>query len=275
MSRTIAEAEALLRVPIQDRHQDLFGFRLGERGAHTSRTFMLSELEQVFAVVSPEASRVGYADAIVDGNVTGKRTAATRSLTNQRLGELYGLDPTVTLFRALRFYWSRDEEGRPLLALLCAIARDPLLRLTAPPVLSLAPGEELMRQSALDAVTEAAGHRLNESIIDKVVRNASSTWTQSGHLDGRVRKIRKPVKATPMAVAYALLLGYLLGLRGSRLFDTLWTAVLDANRDELTFLAMDAKRMGGLNIRHGGGVTEVDFGSVLTAEEVRESYGSN
>ncbi len=236
---------------------------------------MFAELEQVLGVVPPSASRDIYAKSIVDDNITGKRTAATRSLTNQRLGELYGLDPSVTLFRSMRFYWSDDEEGRPLLALLCSLARDPLLRLTAPLVLSLSPGEELMRQNALDVVQEVVGHRLNESIVDKVVRNASSTWTQSGHLDGRVRKKRTTVKPTPMVVAYALLLGYLLGLRGSRLFDTLWTAVLDTNRDDLMFLAMDAKRIGGLNIRHGGGVTEVDFGTVLTPEEVRESHGSD
>ena len=66
-----------------------------------------------------------------------------------------------------------------------------------------------------EALSEVAGDRLNEAILDKVVRNASSSWTQSGHLRGRSRKTRQRVRATPAAAAYALLLGFACGSRGS------------------------------------------------------------
>ncbi|MBK8270704.1 MAG: hypothetical protein IPK83_21320 [Planctomycetes bacterium] len=225
--------------------------------------------------VPPDGRRERYSAAIIDENVTGKRTASTRSLTNQRLGELYALDPVVPIFRVMRRYWDADQEGRRLLALLCALARDPLLRATVPPVLALDPDEELARQRMIDAIRSAADERLNDAIVDKVVRNTSSTWAQAGHLTGRVRKHRESVTASPYAVAYALLLGYLLGARGTRLFATLWTAVLDTSQEKLIFLAMDAKRLGALNLKHGGGVIEVDFTSILTPEEIRESHGTD
>lgn len=236
---------------------------------------MYAELEQVFDAVPADATRTDYSVAVIDENVTGKRTASTRTLTNQRLGELYGLDPTVPVFRVLRRYWDADPEGRRLLALLCALARDPLLRATVPPILELRPDEELGRQQMLDAVRTSVAERLNDAIVEKVVRNASSTWAQSGHLAGRVRKRRQLVTPTPLAVAYALLLGYLLGVRGNRLFRTMWTAVLDTNEEKLIFKAMDAKRLGALNLKQGGGVIEVDFASILTPDEIRDSHGTD
>jgi hypothetical protein len=137
------------------------------------------------------------------------------------------------------------------------------------------PGEELSRQEMADAVRASVEDRLNDASVDKVVRNASSSWTQAGYLSGRVRKRRQVVAATPHAVAYALLLGYLLGIRGNRLFKTLWTEVLDTPEEKLILLAMDAKRLGALNLKHGGGVIEVDFSNILTSEEIRASYGTD
>jgi len=129
------------------------------------------------------------------------------------------------------------------------------------------PGEELARQQIIDVLRESTRNRLNDSTLDKVVRNASSSWTQSGHLKGRVRKIRQKVEPTPVVTAYALLLGYLLGARGHGLFKTLWTKVLDTPREELISLAMDAKRFGFLAISYSGGIIEVSVDRMLTEDE--------
>ena len=80
----------------------LWGFRSGERGAHTSRTIMLGELSQLLDAVPGKASRRDYARAVTEGNSLGKRTAATRKHSLQRLSELYGLDARLLLFRMLR-----------------------------------------------------------------------------------------------------------------------------------------------------------------------------
>lgn len=260
---------------IGPQHERRFGFRVGARGTHSSRTLMFEELDRVLAIVPASAGREAYSKALIDENVTGKRTASTRVLTNQRLGELFALDPQVPIFRVMRRYWDSAGEGRRLLALLCALARDPLLRATIPPILAMKAGEELSRQAMADAVRNSVDDRLNYASVDKVVRNASSSWAQVGYLSGRVRKHRQAVEVSPHAVAYALLLGYLLGVRGNRLFRTVWTNVLDTTEERLIFLAMDAKRIGALNMKHGGGVIEVDFSSILTPDEIRDSHGTD
>jgi len=245
------------------------GFRLGEKGTHTSRTIMFAELQGLLAACPRDAQRIEYREAIVEHNCLGKRTVATRRLTDQRLGELYALAPSVLLFRILRQLWDTNEQGRPLLAMLISLARDPLLRVTAAPVLRMQPGEELARQQMTDALRRAVGNRLSDSTLDKVVRNAASSWTQSGHLKGRGRKVRQRIVPTPAATAYALLLGHLAGTRGAAIFESLWARALDAPASELQHLAMDARRLGFLDMSQSGGVINVAFSRLLAPDERR------
>jgi hypothetical protein len=248
----------------------LWGFRSGERGTHTSRTIMLDELWRLLDAAPGEASRGNYAGAVMEDNCLGKRTAATRKLSLQRLTELYGLDARITLFRVLRGLWGQHETSRPLLALLLALARDPLLRATAKAIAKTPFGHEFARQSMKDALSDAVGDRLNDATLDKVVRNASSSWTQSGHLRGRGRKTRQRVEATPAATAYALLLGFAVGRRGRLLFETPWAAMLDTSPDELIDVAVDAKRLGLIDLKQSGSMIDVSFPKMFT-ERVRES----
>ena len=245
------------------------GFRFGDKGTHTSRTIMFDELSVLLRAAGPEVKRSDYRSLVIEDNCLGKRTVATRKLSDQRLSELYALDGSVVLFRIMRQLWLADEKGRPLLALLLGMARDPLLRVTAPPVLWMRPGEELARQQMTDALNRAVGSRLNESTLDKVVRNAASSWTQSGHLKGRGRKVRQSVTPTAATTAYALLLGHLAGKRGAALFESLWAQVLDAPPSELMHLAMDARRLGFLDMSQSGGVIDVAFSRLLAPDERR------
>jgi len=251
------------------------GFRFGEIGAHTSRTIMLKELLLLLDDQDLNASRKDYVSAIVEYNCLGKRTVSTRKLTCQRLSELYGLDPSILLFRIFRYLWQVDENGRPLLAFLTALARDPLLRVTSIPILQMRPGEELVRQKMTEALSKSVENRFNENTLDKVVRNTSSSWTQSGHLTGRGRKYRQKVNPTPIVTAYALLMGYILGARGSGLFNTLWAKVLDTPAEELVSLATDAKRLGFLDLSQAGGVVEVSFTRILTEDERQLIHGTD
>ena len=234
------------------------GLRFGDKSVHTSRTMMFADLGELLAAVPPEALRADYVAAIIDENVLGKATIATRRWTAQRLGELYALDPRVPIFRVLRRLWSVDVPGRPLLAMLCALARDPLLRSTAPAVLALPVGAELVRSSFLDDIRQVAGGRLNEAVLDKVARNAASSWAQSGHLKGRMRKIRTSVAPTPGSTAMALWLGSLEALGGRALLDCRWTRVLDRSGQDLLPVAFEAKQLGLIHARAGGGVVEID-----------------
>ena len=76
-------------------------------------------------------------------------------------------------------------------------------------------------------------------------------------------------------MAYALLLGYLLGARGRQLLKTLWARTLDVTAEEIISLAKDAKRLGSLDLKQAGDVIEIGFSSILTPEEVRGSHGTN
>jgi hypothetical protein len=208
---------------------------------------------------SETASRDDYATAIVDANCLAKPTVATRRLTNQRLGELYALDPKVPVFRVLRRLWDREETGRPLLALECGIARDPLLAATAGPITSMTPGSEFQRDAVRTALRASTADRLNDATLEKVIRNASSSWAQSGHLQGRTFKRRRRVNATPASVTYGLYLGRVAGFRGGQLFTSGWVSLLDCTPPQARELAIEAKRMGLIDLRTAGEVVEISF----------------
>ncbi len=253
----------------------VWGFRFGDRGTHTSRTIMLDELSNLLNAVPGHIVREEYAKAVMEHNCLGKRTVATRKLSLQRLTELYALDPQVILFRVLKDLWSRNETSRPLLALLLALARDPLLRATATAVVRTPQGNEFARQSMKDALTNAVGDRLNEATLDKVVRNASSSWTQSGHFQGRGRKFRQRVGPTPAATMFALMLGFAVGRHGRMLFETPWAAVLDASPDDLIDVAVDAKRLGLLDLKQSGSIIDVSFPAFFTDKERELIHGAH
>ncbi len=242
------------------------GFRFGDKGTHTSRTIMLSELTQVMMAVPPSPQRADYISSVIEDNCLGKPTASTRRLTLQRLSELYALDPTVALFRVFRGLWLRAEESRALLALQCALARDPLLTATADSVIQLGVNAEFLRGPMRNGVRSVVGERLNESTLDKVVRNAASSWTQSGHLEGRALKVRRPVKPTVATIAFGLYLGYQVGFRGNDLFGSGWIAVLDCAPARARDLALEAKRLGFIDIRMAADVIEIGFGRLENPE---------
>jgi len=229
---------------------------------------MLTELQALLAALPADATRDDYEQAITEDNVLGKKTASTRRLTVKRIRELYALDPTMPLFRLLRHLWEFDAAGRPLLACLCANARDPLLRITAPAVLDVQEGEPYSKEQTIALLAEGTGDRFNPATVDKIARNTSSSWTQSGHLKGRVRKVRTRAKATPAATAYALVLGFMTGARGEMLYTTYWAQLLDARSSQIDTLAFEASRRGWLDYRRVGSVVEVTFPDLLTSSEM-------
>lgn len=244
------------------------GFRSGDRGTHSSRTMMLSELTQLLAAVPSEATHAEYRSAIVEENVLGKKSKATRKLTAQRLSELYGLSPENPLFRNLRKLWRSAALGRPALALLCAAARDPLLRTTASCVMNAPDGKSISKLDFDAVLATAYPGRFNDSIRNKIARNAASTWTQTGHLTGRTKKVRSRSRTTLEPAAFSLFLGFLCGSRGPALFTTFWASLLDSRPEDLMLLAEEASASGLLNLRRAGPVVEVTFpGWLAPAEE--------
>ncbi|OPY81325.1 MAG: hypothetical protein A4E70_01343 [Syntrophus sp. PtaU1.Bin005] len=246
-----------------------FGFSFEHGGAHTARTMMLEELRALLTYVNcPEVDKNDYFRAIVDENCLGKRSGKTRALTYRHLVDLYSLDRTNALFRVLLYFWNRDIEGRPLLALLCTYARDSIFRSTAPFILRFPEGTIINRVSLEEFIDDQEPGRFSKATLKSMAQNINSTWTKSDHLSGRVRKVRARANPTAGSVSYALFLGYLSGVRGQALFQTEYTKLLDCTFDKAIELAEEASRKGWIVFKRVGDVIEVLFPNLINQEEM-------
>jgi hypothetical protein len=245
------------------------GFRTGRKGVHNTRSMMLADLDTLLAETSADTSAEAYRRLVVEDNVLGKTTDSTRRYTAQRMRELYALDPDVPLFRIFRRLWDASQQGRPLLALLLVLARDPLLRLTAEPILGMEAGAPFDKAMLRAPLAERTGERFSNNSLDKIARITASTWTQGGLLEGRYNKVRRRPPLAPTNTAYALLMGYLCGVRGQRLFDTFWAQILDAPTHEVHEHARAASRRSLMTYRNAGGLIDLDFAPLLTSDEQR------
>lgn len=254
---------------------DPLGFRDGATSVHTSRTMMFAELALVLEHVGPKAKADEYLAAVVEQNVLGKPTQTTRKRTAQRLVELYALDPARALFRLLRHFWSADAQARPLLAYMAAAARDPLLRDTTPFVVAVPVGAAVTPAQISEHLTEKYPKRFQASTALATAQRLASSWAQAGFLAGKVSKKRSRPVVTPVAAAFAVLLGYLCGVRGRRLLDTPWTRMLDRTTAEVADLAAEASKQGWMNYKAVGSVVEVTFPGLLTANEEKASHDPN
>jgi hypothetical protein len=117
------------------------------------------------------------------------------------------------------------------------------------------------------AVEENDPGRLMASTLAKIGRNTASSWTQSGHLEGRTNKVRVKVQSHPISLAYAFLLGYLCDFRGEALFHTPWAQLLDAPVHTLQEQAILASQQGWLEYRQSGAVTEITFDFLLRDDD--------
>ena len=253
----------------------LWGFHNSKSGTHTSRTIMLRELSHLLEIVPPDAKRKAYANAIVVDNCLGKRTVTTRRKSLQHLSHMYALDPGAILFRVLRDLWKHDKESRPLLAILLALARDSLLRSTFAAVACTPYGKELNQPTLKAYLVDTLGDYLNATTLSAATSRLASSWTQSGHLRGHLRRTRQKIEPTPTAATYALLLGFAMGQRGQLLFETPWVAILDSSREALLDLAFEAKRLGLLELKQSGALIDVTFSCLLTKEEMRKLHGTH
>jgi len=262
-------AQAMEIAPMSnDKQLDRFGFRFERGGTHSSRTMMLDELTALLSYVDrSEAKKADYLHAIEAENCLGKRSGKTRRLTYRHLAELYSLDTNHLLFRALLYFWQRDEEGRPMLALLATYARDSIFRTSASLILKAPEGSIITRDSVEERLDSLEPGRFSKATLKSTAQNINSSWTKSGHLTGRNKKTRSRAIPTPSSAAYALLLGYLTGARGQGLFSSEYTKLLDCSKEQVIELAEQASRRGWITYKRVGNVIEVLFPSHINQQE--------
>jgi hypothetical protein len=255
---------------VTEQHEALLnrlGFRFGINGPHAARTMMLDDLQVLLAHTTPGASRADYAAAIVGANVLGKATKKARELALRHLATLYGLDGANPIFRAMRHLWASDPSAQPMLALLVALARDPLLRASQPFIFGQQHGAVLVREDVEAFLSGLFPERFSAASLKSFAQNVAGTWTSAGVLVGHRRKLRAAPALTPEVVAFALFLGHLQGRSGQRLFTSEWTSVLGGSPSELLALTNSAFHRGLLVFLNAGGVKEVRFPGYLTPDE--------
>ena len=250
-----------------------FSFRLG--GAHMARTIMLDELTNLFNYVNnPNATREEYKRAIIEENCLRKKSGKTCQMDARHLLDLYLFDESFLLFRAFQFFWKRDIEGRPLLALLCAYVRDPILRASAPFILDKNKGDLVTRIDLENYFETIFPGRLKGS-LSSTSKNVNSTWTKTGHLTGRAKKYRTQSTPTPGAATYAALLGYLSGARGIELFKTEYISLLDCSFENAIELCENASRRGWAKLKRIEDVIDISFPEIMTEQEMQWIHEQN
>ena len=227
--------------------------------AHTGRTIMFNELSLLFRVTPHNSSLDDIRGQVYDDNTLQKSSVSGRKKSFYHLKLSYGLDIRAPVFRALRFLWDFDPKERRMLALQCALARDAILRASASVILSLKAGEEAFKEPLMDLVEREYPRGYSPKTVRAISERLLSSWAQSGHLDGKNRKIRARATAGPASLTYALFLGYLSGVRGNLLFHTVWTDALDATDTEIREYVDESMRKGWLIYKDAGGIVEIFF----------------
>ncbi len=241
----------------EDARLSSFGIKRSGGGTHQSKTMMFSELEALMATgaLRPDEFR----SAAIDENAIGKATGNTRRLTFRHLANLYGLVDQPELTKAFVKLWKSDIQGRRLQALLVALARDPLLRETADVAMTGSVGQSLQRPLFEDALVTAFPGRFSEKMLRSLAQNCASSWTQSGHLKGAIKKIRQRVSPTPPTVAFAALIATASGFGGPAILNSGWMKVLDLAPEQALDALRRAESIGLVRVRAAGDVTEISI----------------
>jgi len=246
-----------------------FGFSFERGGAHSSRTIMLDELETLFSYVDrADAGKAEFLQAIEENNCLGKRSGKTRLLTSRHLVDLYALDPGIAIYRALRFFWQRDPASRPMLALLCAYSRDAILRQATDLIVKTPEDSVVSRESVEELIDGIEQGRFSKATLKSTAQNINSSFTKSGHLNGRKIKVRTRATPTAASVAFALFLGYLRGERGASLFYSEYARLLDCSYEKAVELAEEASRKGWIVFKRLGNIIEALFPGLLNNQEM-------
>lgn len=234
-------------------------FVLGELRTTASHTIGVPHLIELLRALPADATREQYRDSVIEDNLLGRPTQTGRQRSFRHLRELYFLDPSRPEFVALRRLWDIDADAQPLIAGILAFTRDGILRASIGPIQQTPPGGIVTSEDLTRAVTAVYGADLSESTLGKTGRNTGASWTQTGHLMGRTKKVRQSIEAFPAAVAYAAYLGHLAGKRGAGVLDTPWAAVLDLPVGARVDVLRRAHTQGLLDLLVAGNVVDVSF----------------
>ncbi len=251
------------------------GFSNASVGGHSARSMMFLEMRALVRAMPLNVTKEDFTRAIVEENALNKPTQSSRKKSLRHLIELYGMDPSQALFRVLWEFGHSDLDSLAQLCLVCSYSRDPQLRQSFELVRRLRFGEVLGRPAMEQHLEDGFPGRFSPAMKKSMAQNVNTTWTFGGHLTGRAKKVRCLPEPRPFSAAYAMFSGYLTGLRGARLLDSAFAALVASNRPQLQSALALASARGLLSLKQAAGVVEFDFSRLLTPAEQALSHEPN
>lgn len=238
-----------------------------------ARSMMLSEF-RLLLQESREASLADFRRLIEEENLLGKPTFASRQKSIRHLIELYGLEASQALFRVLLRFATLAPDSLPLLALVCVFCRDPQLRGSFTLLEQTNPATPIPRRLMEEHLETLFPDRFSPAMKQSLAQNVNTTWTVTGHLQGRTTKTRTIPTPSFLATTYALFAGYLAGLRGDFLLQSVFSRLVAVSPPQAIEHLKEASKQGFLRLRHAGGVTEIDFSPLLNESELSSLHGT-
>jgi hypothetical protein len=132
-----------------------------------------------------------------------------------------------------------------------------LLRESAAAVLPAAQGTPIRWTNIAASLEARYQERFSYKMVRSLAQNCASTWTQSGHLRGRVNKIRAQAQPTAAVAALSGLLATVCGFGGPALLESPWFDILDLPPGERLALLRQAEAQGYARIRTAGDMLEI------------------
>lgn len=249
------------------------GFLSTRTGGHMARSMMLSELTAIHQHFPTTAGLADFREGIETENFLGKPTLSSRKKTLHHLRELYGLDPEYALFRNMRMIAAADPSALPLCAVVCAFCRDPQLRASFALIEAKSPGEIVSRAEMEFHLETVFPGRFSEAMKKSLAQNVNTSWMACGHLEGRANKSRVIPRASFGATTFSMFAAWLSGLRGDFLLDSVFARLVACDRESILLALRDGSARGWLRLRSAGGVTEIDFSTLLTNKEITLVHG--
>ena len=219
---------------------------------------------------SGAAADFDFRAAILEDNLLGKATASGRASVFRNLSSLYGLADAPPLNQALFALARENHDGRTLLALLVALARDPLLRQPAQTVAEATVGQSVHWSDLAAAISATNPGRFSEKMLRSLAQNCASTWTQTGHLQGKVAKTRQRISASAPVVAFAALIATVCGFSGPAILSSAWFKILDLSPDAALDALRAAEARGLARVRAAGDMIEISVSA--TRGRVRSAF---
>jgi hypothetical protein len=228
---------------------------------HTSRTIMFAELEKV---MHHSVDNGKFIEAL-EKNVAGKKSTSGVGKTANYFTRLYGFDVGDPQFVAFRYFWKlSDPHEKPKIAFVYAVHRDDILADSIEVVQAVPLGEKVAVDSFERTIEKLHPNQYSPNTKKSQAQNIASSWKQGGFIEGKVRNIRVQPEISYRIACFAFLLGYVNGLRGDFVWNSVGVKSLCLSESKLRELAIECAKRDLMQYQYAGGVTAISFNKLLT-----------